>query len=245
MERKMTAVAWDFMQDRTGIYPLVRAMGEIAGTTSILVAGEYLSHPEYGDGSMMGGMTGVAPSEVVIIGAGTVGEFAARAAITLGASVRDSSPYRLRRLRGEIGGRLWTSTLHPKVLAESLAAAMWPSGPCAPPRPDAHDRHRVHGAGHAGRLGHRGRQHRQRRLLRPPAHQPPGSGLHRVRGHALRCGQHSKPRALTASMACQPARPPAPEGGRTRRHRVGCEQQPHDPQRTLPLPGQRRQPRPR
>ena len=77
MERKMTAVAWDFMQDRTGIYPLVRAMGEIAGTTSILVAGEYLSHPEYGDGSMMGGMTGVAPSEVVIIGAGTVGEFAA------------------------------------------------------------------------------------------------------------------------------------------------------------------------
>ena len=74
---------------------------------------------------MMGGMTGVAPSEVVIIGAGTVGEFAARAAIGLGASVRvfDASPYRLRRLRGEIGGRLWTSTLHPKVLKESLAAA--------------------------------------------------------------------------------------------------------------------------
>ena len=65
------------------------------------------------------------PSEVVIIGAGTVGEFAARAAIGLGASVRvfDASPYRLRRLRGEIGGRLWTSTLHPKILAESLANA--------------------------------------------------------------------------------------------------------------------------
>lgn len=125
MERKMTAVAWDFMQDRTGIFPLVRAMGEIAGTTSILVAGEYLSHPEYGNGSMMGGMTGVAPTEVVIIGAGTVGEFATRAAIGLGASVRvfDASPYRLRRLRGEIGGQLWTSTFHPKILRESLANA--------------------------------------------------------------------------------------------------------------------------
>ncbi len=125
MDRKITAVAWDFMQDRTGIFPLVRAMGEIAGTTSILVAAEFLAHPKFGDGTMMGGMTGVAPSEVVIIGAGTVGEFAARAAIGLGASVRvfDASPYRLRRLRGEIGGRLWTSTLHPKVLADSLAAA--------------------------------------------------------------------------------------------------------------------------
>jgi alanine dehydrogenase len=125
MDRKITAVAWDFMQDRTGIFPLVRAMGEIAGTTSVLVAAEFLSHPDFGDGTMMGGMTGVAPSEVVIIGAGTVGEFAARAAIGLGASVRvfDASPYRLRRLRGEIGGRLWTSTLHPKVLKESLAAA--------------------------------------------------------------------------------------------------------------------------
>jgi len=125
MDRKITAVAWDFMRDRTGIYPLVRAMGEIAGTTSILIAAEYLAHPEFGDGSMMGGMTGVAPSEVVIIGAGTVGEFATRAAIGLGASVRvfDSNPYRLRRLRGEIGGRLWTSTLHPKVLKESLREA--------------------------------------------------------------------------------------------------------------------------
>lgn len=125
MDRKITAVAWDFMQDRTGIFPLVRAMGEIAGTTSILIAAEYLAHPDFGDGSMMGGMTGVAPSEVVIIGAGTVGEFATRAAIGLGASVRvfDASPYRLRRLRGEIGGRLWTSTYHPKVLRESLKEA--------------------------------------------------------------------------------------------------------------------------
>ena len=125
MDRKITAVAWDFMQDRTGIFPLVRAMGEIAGTTSILIAAEYLAHPNFGDGSMMGGMTGVAPSEVVIIGAGTVGEFATRAAIGLGASVRvfDASPYRLRRLRGEIGGRLWTSTYNPKVLRESLKEA--------------------------------------------------------------------------------------------------------------------------
>ena len=46
-----------------GHFPLVRAMGEIAGTTSILIAAEYLAHPDFGDGSMMGGMTGVAPSK--------------------------------------------------------------------------------------------------------------------------------------------------------------------------------------
>ena len=59
MEKRMTAVAWDFIKDREGIYPIVRAMGEIAGTTSIQVASEYLSADKGGQGLMLGGISGV------------------------------------------------------------------------------------------------------------------------------------------------------------------------------------------
>jgi alanine dehydrogenase len=123
--KKITAVAWDFMRDKTGVFPLVRAMGEIAGTTAISIAAGYLAHHKYGNGTMLGGLSGVAPSQVVIIGAGTVGEYAARAAKGLGAEVRifDASPYRLRRLQSEMGRRLWTSTLNPKALQQMLAQA--------------------------------------------------------------------------------------------------------------------------
>lgn len=125
MERKITAVAWDFMRDKMGVFPLVRAMGEIAGTTSISIAAGFLAHPKFGNGTMLGGLSGVAPSQVVIIGAGTVGEYAARAAKGMGAEVRifDASPYRLRRLQSEMGRRLWTSTLNPKALRDVLASA--------------------------------------------------------------------------------------------------------------------------
>jgi alanine dehydrogenase len=100
-------------------------MSEIAGSTSIFIAAEYLADPEYGRGKMFGGFTGITPSEVVIIGAGTVAEFAARSAIGLGAQVRifDNSVYRLRRIQANIGTRVFTSILHPKVLMESLRTA--------------------------------------------------------------------------------------------------------------------------
>ena len=81
MDKKVTAVAWDFIRDREGIYPIIRAMGEIAGNTSIQIAAEHLSTDKGGPGLMLGGISGVAPAEVVIIGAGTVGEFATRAAL--------------------------------------------------------------------------------------------------------------------------------------------------------------------
>jgi alanine dehydrogenase len=94
--KKITAIAWDYIQDKKGIYPIVRAMAEIAGNTSIMLAAEYLSHHTGGRGLMLGGITGVRPTEVVIIGAGTVGENAARAALGLGASVKlfDNSIYK-------------------------------------------------------------------------------------------------------------------------------------------------------
>lgn len=125
MEKRMTAVAWDFIKDEEGIYPIIRAMGEIAGNTSIQVASEYLSADKGGQGLMLGGISGVAPAEVVIIGAGTVGEFATRAALGVGASVKvfDKSIYRLRRLQNDLGRRIWTSVIQPAELHKALKNA--------------------------------------------------------------------------------------------------------------------------
>lgn len=125
MEKKITAIAWDYIQDEEGVFPVVRTLGEIAGTTSILIAAELLSSFEHGKGIMLGGVAGVQPAEVVVVGAGTVGEFAVRAALGLGASVKvfDSSLSRLRRLQNNIGTRIFTSVLQPKVLAKAIKRA--------------------------------------------------------------------------------------------------------------------------
>ena len=125
MQKKITAIAWDYIQDEEGVYPVVRTMGEIAGTTSILIAAELLSSFQSGKGIMLGGVAGIQPSEIVVIGAGTVGEFAVRAALGLGASVKvfDNSLSRLRRLQNNIGTRIYTSVLQPKVLAKSIKRA--------------------------------------------------------------------------------------------------------------------------
>ncbi len=125
MNKKITAVAFDWIKDEDGIYPVIRSMGEIAGNTAILIAAEYLSNVNAGQGSILGGISGISPTEVVILGAGTVGEFATRAALGLGAQVKvfDNSVYKLRRLQNSLGTRVWTSIIHPKVLAKHLKTA--------------------------------------------------------------------------------------------------------------------------
>jgi alanine dehydrogenase len=125
LKKKVTAIAVDFIRDRDGGYPFVRSMSEIAGNTVILIAAEYLSNVNGGKGLMLGGVLGVPPTEVVILGAGTVGEYAARAALGLGSSVKvfDNSLHRLSRLQNNIGSRLYTSTIHPDVLADALRSA--------------------------------------------------------------------------------------------------------------------------
>lgn len=125
LKKKVTAVAVDFIRDRDGGYPFVRSMSEIAGNTVILIAAEYLSNVNNGKGLMLGGVLGVPPTEVVVLGAGTVGEYATRAALGLGSSVKvfDNSLHRLSRLQNNIGSRLFTSTIHPDVLASSLRTA--------------------------------------------------------------------------------------------------------------------------
>ncbi|MDQ3047479.1 MAG: alanine dehydrogenase [Bacteroidota bacterium] len=125
IQKRITAVAFDWIKDQDGIYTVIRSMGEIAGSTSILIAAEYLSNVNNGQGAILGGISGISPTEVVILGAGTVGEFATRAALGLGASVKvfDNSIYRLRRLQCDIGARVFTSVIQPRVLAKHLKTA--------------------------------------------------------------------------------------------------------------------------
>ncbi|NEN24084.1 alanine dehydrogenase [Cryomorpha ignava] len=125
MEKKVSAIAWDYIQDEEQIFPVVRAMGEIAGNTAVVVAAEHLSIAGKGQGLMFGGISGVAPTEVVIIGAGTVAEYACRAALGFGASVKvfDFSIYRLRRIQNDLGQRLFTSVIQPEDLKKALRQA--------------------------------------------------------------------------------------------------------------------------
>nr|WP_299205843.1 alanine dehydrogenase [uncultured Brumimicrobium sp.] len=125
MQKKITAIAWDYMRDEEGHFPVVRAMGEIAGNTSVLIAAELLNAFKNGKGVMLGGIAGVQPTEVVILGAGTVGEFATRSALGLGCSVKmfDNSLAKLRRLQTSVGHRIYTSIIQPKVLSKALMRA--------------------------------------------------------------------------------------------------------------------------
>ncbi len=122
MKKQITALSYEYLQDEGGHLTVVRAMSEIVGATSILIAAEYLSNIFDGKGLMLGGVTGVPPTEIVIIGAGTVGEFAARTAIALGAQVKvfDSSVYRLRRLQNNVGSRVFTSVIQPLILNKAV-----------------------------------------------------------------------------------------------------------------------------
>jgi alanine dehydrogenase len=125
IKKKITAIAWDYIQDEEGVFSVVRTVGEIAGNTSIIIAGELISSFSSGKGMMLGGIAGVQPTEVVIIGAGTVGEFATRSALGLGASVKvfDNRLSKLRRLQNDIGQRVYTSIIQPKVLAKAIKRA--------------------------------------------------------------------------------------------------------------------------
>jgi alanine dehydrogenase len=122
MQKKITALSFENLKDDSGHNPIVRSMSEIAGSAVMLIAGQYLSNANNGKGVLVGGISGIPPTKVIIIGAGIVGEYAARTALAMGASVKifDNSIYRLKRLQNNIGGRLWTSVIEPKILAKQL-----------------------------------------------------------------------------------------------------------------------------
>ena len=121
-KKKITALAFEFIKDEEHSYPVVKSLSEIAGTASVLIAAELMVTAENGNGLLLGNISGMPPAEVVIIGAGTVGEFATRSALGLGANVKvfDSSLTRLRKLQANVGRPLFTSTLQPKYLMKAL-----------------------------------------------------------------------------------------------------------------------------
>lgn len=121
-KKRITALAFEYIKDEDGSFPAVKSLSEIAGTASVLVAAELLTASKFGNGLLFGNITGVPPTEVVILGAGTVAEFAARTAIGLGASVKvfDNSITKLRRLQNNLNQRIFTSTIQNKTLLKSL-----------------------------------------------------------------------------------------------------------------------------
>ena len=125
LKKKIIALGFELIEDKVGGMPIIRAMSEIAGSTVMLIASEYLSTANNGKGVILGGITGVPPTKVVIIGAGTVAEFAARAALGLGADVQvfDNHLYKLRRIKHILGQQLYTSTIDTITLSETLKTA--------------------------------------------------------------------------------------------------------------------------
>ena len=121
-KKKITALAFEYIKDEDGTYPAVKSLSEIAGTASVLIAAELMITNQFGKGLLFGNITGVPPTDVVILGAGTVGEFAAKTAIGLGATVKvfDNSITKLRRLQNNLNQRIFTSTIQPKSLLKAL-----------------------------------------------------------------------------------------------------------------------------
>src|SRR3970040_1660460 len=121
-KKKITALAFKHIKEEKGPSPAVRSSSEIAGTASVLIAAELMITNEFGKGLLFGNITGVPPTDVVILGAGTVGEFAAKTAIGLGANVKvfDNSITKLRRLQNNLNQRIFTSTIQPKALLKAL-----------------------------------------------------------------------------------------------------------------------------
>ena len=121
-KKKITAIAFDYIKDDHDSYPIVKSLSEIAGTASILIAGELMSDLNKGNGLLFGNIGGVPPTSVVIFGAGTVGEYAAKTAIGLGARVKvfDNSISKLRKLQDCLNAPIYTSTLQPKSILKAL-----------------------------------------------------------------------------------------------------------------------------
>lgn len=125
MDKKVNAIGYEYLRDVYNILPVIRIMNEIEGYASVMVASEYLSKAHNGKGVLLGGITGISPAEFVVLGAGTAGEYAARAALGLGAQVKifDNSIHNLYNIEHNLGQRVFTSVLHPQVVAKALKSA--------------------------------------------------------------------------------------------------------------------------
>lgn len=116
----------EYLQSDDGNYPIVKIMSEIAGSCAVLTAAEYLTNNyAHGRGMLLGGVSGVPPAKIVILGAGVVAESAIKVALGLGASIRvfDNDVTKLMRLQHSVGRHLHTSSINPVYLAYQLTSA--------------------------------------------------------------------------------------------------------------------------
>ncbi len=125
MQKKCTCIAYEYLENEEGYLPFVHQMSQISGIAAITIASEYLGTSRGGKGVLFGEVTGITPAELVIIGSGTAAEFAARAALGLGISVKvfDTSVEDLSKLQDKLGQKIFTSVLYPKVLKKALVSA--------------------------------------------------------------------------------------------------------------------------
>jgi len=125
MHKKMTTIAYEYLEDEEGSKPVVQLMSQISGSASIFLFNEYMSKSRGGKGVFLGSITGISPAELVILGAGTSAEYAARAALGLGAVVKvfDDNICSLRKLEEKFSQRIFTSVFYPKVVRKALKSA--------------------------------------------------------------------------------------------------------------------------
>lgn len=125
MQKKITAIAYEYIKDDFGGFPVMQSLSEISGIVAMTVAGELLSNSSGGKGVLFGGVTGISPAAVIIIGADTAAEFAARAAIGLGAEVKifDNSVSKLRTFERKFSQKIFTSLYYPRVLKKAIQSA--------------------------------------------------------------------------------------------------------------------------
>lgn len=125
-KKRITGIGFELIEDKGGLKPIVRSMSEIASYSIVNIASDLLSNAtEGGAGVIFGGITGVPPVKIVILGAGTIGENVARAARAMGASVRifDNHHYKLRRLKKDLGQEIFTAMIDPEIIASELKDA--------------------------------------------------------------------------------------------------------------------------
>ncbi len=125
MKKRVKAIAFEHIKNEPDYYPIVRSMSEIAGKLSVNIAAEYLSKQHGGKGVLLGGITGISPAEIIIVGAGTAAEHAANAALGLGAMIKvfDHSIYKLRDFQHHVGKQIFTSIIQPYALTKALKSA--------------------------------------------------------------------------------------------------------------------------
>ena len=125
MTKKMNAIAYELIKDEQKQFPVVSSISEIEGNTAIAVAAELMSNERGGKGLLLGGVAGITPTEVLILGAGITGSVAARTALALGASVKifDHDINKLRKIQHYLGQQVFTSVIHPTVLFKALSTA--------------------------------------------------------------------------------------------------------------------------